>query len=235
MSNKEDPKSMIASAGTTLGEKVDSNAKILKEAPLADSSVSAKPHIPSVSASAVLGESTSMPEGSTQCRGFDFSTQAQGQGRDLLDALMDSFKTTGFQASNIGEAIEQIRLMRKWRLSDVEWKEGDDVALKPPEVRKRIRARIFLGYTSNQISCGQREIIKFLVQHKMVDALVTTAGGIEEDIIKCFEPTFMGDFKLNGRELRKKGINRIGNLLVSFIFHLPAFSCFLSLRPLIYF
>lgn len=48
----------------------------------------------------------------------------------------------------------------------------------------------------------------------MVDCIVTTAGGIEEDLMKCFEPTFMGDFKLNGRELRKKGINRIGNLLV---------------------
>ena len=211
-------KNVIASVGTTLGSKVDTNATILKEAPLENSDVSANPHIPSVSASAVLGESASMPEGSTQCRGFDFNsvdTSSSNSGREILDALLESFKSTGFQASNIGEAIEQIRLMRKWRLSDVEWKESDDPALRPPEVRSRIRARIFLGYTSNQISCGQREIIKFLVQHKMVDALVTTAGGIEEDIIKCFEPTFMGDFKLNGRELRKKGINRIGNLLVS--------------------
>jgi deoxyhypusine synthase len=86
--------------------------------------------------------------------------------------------------------------------------------LKDDAVRQRIRARIFLAYTSNQISCGQREVLRFLVQHKMVDVLVTTAGGIEEDIIKCFQPTYMGDFKLSGRELRKKGINRIGNLLV---------------------
>lgn len=27
---------------------------------------------------------------------------------------------------------------------------------------------IFLGYTSNMISCGMREYIRFLVQHKMV-------------------------------------------------------------------
>lgn len=44
---------------------------------------------------------------------------------------------------------------------------------------------IFLGYTSNMISCGMREYIRFLVQHKMVDCLVSTAGGIEEDFIKC--------------------------------------------------
>lgn len=48
----------------------------------------------------------------------------------------------------------------------------------------------------------------------MVDVLVTTAGAVEEDLIKCLEPTYMGDFNLKGADLRKKGINRIGNLLV---------------------
>jgi len=42
---------------------------------------------------------------------------------------------------------------------------------------------------------------------------VTTAGGIEEDFIKCLAPTFLGDFRLPGKELRKKGLNRIGNLI----------------------
>jgi deoxyhypusine synthase len=43
---------------------------------------------------------------------------------------------------------------------------------------------------------------------------VTTAGGVEEDLIKCLSPTFLGDFQLSGRDLRSRGINRIGNLLV---------------------
>ena len=63
-------------------------------------------------------------------------------------------------------------------------------------------------------SCGVRETIRFLVQHKMVDCIVTSAGGIEEDFIKCLAPTYLGDFSLDGRTLRQKGINRIGNLLV---------------------
>ena len=61
---------------------------------------------------------------------------------------------------------------------------------------------IFLGYTSNMASCGVRETIRFLVQHKMVDCIVATAGGIEEDFIKCLAPTFLGDFALDGRTLR---------------------------------
>ena len=43
--------------------------------------------------------------------------------------------------------------------------------------------------------------------------IVTTGGGIEEDIIKCLAPTYLGDFKLDGEALRKRGLNRIGNLL----------------------
>ncbi|CAN1130590.1 Deoxyhypusine synthase [Linum perenne] len=48
----------------------------------------------------------------------------------------------------------------------------------------------------------------------MVDVVVTTAGGIEEDLIKCLAPTYRGDFSLPGSQLRAKGLNRIGNLLV---------------------
>lgn len=73
---------------------------------------------------------------------------------------------------------------------------------------------MFLGYTSNLISSGLREVIKFLVKHNHLCAVVTTAGGIEEDFIKCLGHTYLGDFNLDGAELRKKGMNRIGNLVV---------------------
>lgn len=207
----------IVATGTTLEDDatfrqdadVDPSIYLLRAKPLApDSAVSSNPHIPSVSASAVLGESSTMPQGSVECRGHDFNESSD------LESITESFVTTGFQATNLGLAVERVRELRQWRLSDVPWKEGDDEALMDDKVRRRIRARIFLACTSNQISCGQREVLRFLVQHQMIDVLVTTAGGIEEDLIKCFKPTYMGDFKLSGRELRKKGINRIGNLLV---------------------
>jgi len=110
---------------------------------------------------------------------------------------------------------------RKWRLSDEPIKEDDDEDdmnhgnLKDPAVRAKIKTTIFFGFTSNQISCGNREIIRWLCEHKMIDCIVTTGGGIEEDIMKCFAHHYMGDFgKYRGEDLRKRGINRIGNLLV---------------------
>lgn len=64
------------------------------------------------------------------------------------------------------------------------------------------------------ISCGVRETIKYLVKNNLVHAIVTTAGGVEEDFIKCLADTYLGDFKLKGSDLRKQGVNRLGNLLI---------------------
>lgn len=52
------------------------------------------------------------------------------------------------------------------------------------------------------------------MQHKHVSAIVTTAGGVEEDLIKCLAPTFLGSFSSPGAGLRAQGMNRIGNLIV---------------------
>lgn len=41
---------------------------------------------------------------------------------------------------------------------------------------------------------------------------MTTAGGVEEDFIKCLAPTYLGEFNLPGKELRENGINRWGGL-----------------------
>ena len=76
------------------------------------------------------------------------------------------------------------------------------------------KCTIFLGYTSNLVSSGVREAISFLVKNRLVDAIVTSAGGVEEDLIKCLGDTRVGSFSLDGANLRKRGLNRIGNLLI---------------------
>jgi len=107
-----------------------------------------------------------------------------------LKDLINSYKNIGFQASNLFKAIEIIKKMKKEK------------------------ATIFLAYTSGIISSGLREIIRYLVEKKFVDVLITTTGGVEEDFIKTMKPFILGNFNANGKELRKKGINRIGNIFV---------------------
>lgn len=158
---------------------------------------------PPVARAAVLKESTPLPDDLPQIRGYDFN-----QGLNHR-ALLQSFITTGFQASSFGLAVQEINKMIEKRLEPVQ-EECEDSDSR----QSASGCTIFLGYTSNLISSGVRESIRYLTQHKMVDVIVTTAGGIEEDLIKCLAPTFLGEFSLKGKELRQQGINRIGNLLV---------------------
>ncbi|KAL2313923.1 putative deoxyhypusine synthase [Schizosaccharomyces pombe] len=131
---------------------------------------------------------------------YDERKKAGGPGI-TVEELVESYGKIGFQATNLHDAVTIINEMRNWRDPN------------PPE-EKSDRATIFLGYTSNLISSGIREVLRYLVQHKCVDVIVTTAGGVEEDIIKCLGPTYVGDFHLDGKNLRAKGLNRIGNLIV---------------------
>ena len=155
---------------------------------------------------AVLVPSESLPQDAVQIKGHDFN-----DGNDI-DLLMSSMIHTGLQATALGQAIEEVNRMLRWRLAHEPLLPNDPCS--DPKVRASTRCKIFLGYTSNLISAGVREHVRFLVQHKLVDVLVTTAGGIEEDLIKCMAPTYVGDFHLKGVDLRRRGLNRVGNMLV---------------------
>ena len=147
----------------------------------------------------VLKESEEIPAGTPVVRGYDFNN-----GIDYHE-IFNSYKYSGFQATSFGLAVEEVGKMIEKK------KEG-----LPSDIDSHIltNCTIFLGYTSNMVSCGVRETIRFLVQHKYVDCIVTTAGGVEEDLIKCLAPTYLGDWSLPGKDLRRRGLNRIGNLIV---------------------
>jgi deoxyhypusine synthase len=151
--------------------------------------------IPSSVTESVLQSSQPVPEGSHVVSGVDFD---KFQGRDITVAeMVDNLAHTGFQGSAVAEAAQIINEMR---------------AFRDPETGNK--TTIFLGYTSNLISSGLRDTLRYLVKHKHVSAIVTTAGGVEEDLIKCLAPTYLGSFSTPGAGLRAKGLNRIGNLLV---------------------
>jgi deoxyhypusine synthase len=150
---------------------------------------------PKLATDAVLMQSEEVPQGSKQVIGFEFNNfKNKSIG---IEDMINGMSNMGFQASALSEAVRIINDMRSWRDPET----GD-------------KATIFLGYTSNMISSGLRETFRYLVEHKHVAAIVTSAGGVEEDFIKCLAPTYMGSFDSPGATLRKKGLNRIGNLVV---------------------
>lgn len=173
----------------------------------------------------MLDPSDPAPEDGIPVQGPDFD-------KDLsLDGLLRSYERIGFQATSLGRAINIVNRMvsllfvrgiqahrlsysmqRKWRPSE-EPVALDGLGEEYLQAKAQLRCNIFLGYTSNIISSGLREVLLYLVKHKLVSVLVTTAGGIEEDFIKCLGKHYLADFHLKGEELYDKGYNRIGNLI----------------------
>jgi len=104
--------------------------------------------------------------------------------------LVEAYSSIGFQASHLGHAARVVQRMQK------------------------SGAAIFLSFTSNMVSSGLREIIAQLCEKKLVDCIVTSTGSIEEDIMKCSSSFSLGSFSADDVELKKNGMNRIGNVLV---------------------
>ena len=120
----------------------------------------------------------------SKVEGYDF------EGKFDFNEFVDSFKSTAFQATHFGMAVDIVNNMVK------------------------DKSVVFLSCTSNIISSGLREIIKFLVKNRHVHFIVTSAGGIEEDIIKSMKPFHIGTFDIKGKLLFERGVSRIGNIFV---------------------
>ncbi|BAM39767.1 deoxyhypusine synthase [Theileria orientalis strain Shintoku] len=165
--------------------------------------------IPKVALEAILHENVEVTDDMLPVKGIHYE-------KDLkIDTLLEKFKNFGFQATNLGFASEMIEKMLSWRLSDEEVTEDEvGTPYEDPEVRRRTKCTIWVSFTSNMISCGLREAFVYMAKNKLVDVFVTSGGGVEEDLIKCLGNTYIGKFNLDGADLREKGWNRIGNLLL---------------------
>jgi len=123
-------------------------------------------------------------EGSAEVRGYDHS------GPFEFDAFLKGLATTGFQATNLARGVEILRQVR-----------DRDIPL-------------YLGFTSNIGTCGLRETITYLTRNRFVRALNTTAGAVEEDVMKIFRPFLLGSFDADGKDLYDRLISRTGNIFI---------------------
>lgn len=106
--------------------------------------------------------------------------------------LVQKLGSVGFQSVRLGRASEIMAKM------------------------KRDSAKIFLTFTSNMVTSGLRGFFAQLIKLKMADVIITTVGGIEEDIMKAKGDKFLvTTFYSDDIALHEKGMNRIGNLLIS--------------------
>jgi deoxyhypusine synthase len=106
------------------------------------------------------------------------------------DIFLKHYTHMGFQGSNLGIAIDIFK---------------EIIDKKVP---------IYMSFTGNMISSGNRELITFLVKNKLIAGIVTSAASLEEDIMKCMNPFYLGTFEAKGSFLLENLIGRIGNMFV---------------------
>lgn len=124
---------------------------------------------PNLAKESVLKESVEMSKDTPVVQGYDFN-----KGNNY-DELLQSFKRCGFQATNFGLAVDEVNKMLQNRHEELTGEEVDSYE-EDEFIKRKHKCTIFLGYTSNIVSSGLRENIRFLVQHNLVDCIVTTAG-----------------------------------------------------------
>ncbi len=109
---------------------------------------------------------------------------------DLWELTEQMYASGGFTAKKVGEAV---RIMEKMVSED---------------------AYIFLSFPADIISTGARGVIRDLVKRKLISGVITTCGTLDHDLARSWKPYYHGDFMLDDASLRKRKINRLGNILV---------------------
>lgn len=72
----------------------------------------------------------------------------------------------------------------------------------------------FLSFPACIVATGTRGILREMVKKKWFDVVVTTCGTLDHDLARCYKEYYQGDFFMDDKELHKKDIHRIGNVLV---------------------
>jgi len=112
----------------------------------------------------------------------------------------------GMSVENFVSALGQVGFQ------SVELKRASECMAK----MKRDGAKVYLAFTSNMVTSGLRGFFAQLVNLKIADVIVTTVGGIEEDIMKASGDKFViGDFESDDIALNEKGVNRVGNVFIT--------------------
>jgi deoxyhypusine synthase len=101
-------------------------------------------------------------------------------------------KIGGFQALHVAEAYDVLK-----------------EAVQEADLR-------FFSFTGNLVATGLREVIAEAVKRRLFNVVVTTAGALDHDIAKTMGARYMpGSFDLDDVELARKGLHRLGNVVIN--------------------
>lgn len=109
-----------------------------------------------------------------------------------VDALIKQMMGSGgFTAKNLAVGVDILEAMLK-----------DKVSLN------------FFSFPACIIATGTRGVIRDVLKRKWFSIVVTTCGTLDHDVARCHRDYYQGDFFMDDKQLHRKGVSRIGNILV---------------------
>jgi deoxyhypusine synthase len=73
---------------------------------------------------------------------------------------------------------------------------------------------MFFSFPACIVSTGTRGVIRKLVEERLVDVIITTCGTLDHDLARVWRKYYHGDFLMDDADLHRRGINRLGNILI---------------------
>ena len=112
-------------------------------------------------------------------------------GMRVSDLTSQMLASGGFTAKKLGQAAEIMSAMLRDQ-----------------------KCTVFLSFPACIVSTGTRGVIRKLVEERLVDVIITTCGTLDHDLARVWRKYYHGDFMMDDADLHKKGINRLGNILI---------------------
>ena len=72
----------------------------------------------------------------------------------------------------------------------------------------------FLSFPADIVATGTRGVLATLLREGYVDAVLTTCGTLDHDIARSVRPYYHGEWDLDDAALYRKGLYRLGNLVI---------------------
>jgi len=114
-----------------------------------------------------------------------------------------------YHGMTVAELLEQMK--GAWGFTAAKITIGVEILKKMIEDRDCVK---FFSFPACIVATGTRGVLKEMVKRRLVDVVITTCGTLDHDLARSWRKYYRGYFNMDDCELHRKGVNRLGNVLV---------------------
>lgn len=114
-----------------------------------------------------------------------------------------------YSGMTVAELLRQMK--ESWGFTAAKIARGADIFKKMIDDKGCVK---FLSFPACIVATGTRGVLKEIVKRRLVDVIITTCGTLDHDLARSWKEYYRGFFNMDDGELHRRGVNRLGNVLV---------------------